>query len=289
MPTPPDPAQMTTSLRSISSSTLTTASARALDRQPLERPRGPTSGVSRNGSVTTGASTPRFEPARPGSAGCGARSCAASAAVQRLARGRRAGAVHRRHGLGLGAAEALGQHPVDQHGGELHPELRPRSRSSRSIVSFTGISSASATATTAVSAGVGHELVDPVRRGCGSGRRARCPRRCGARAAAPPVAGGGRVHDRHVVRGCRAPSRRSSWASSQILPSVTSSASPGAAAVRYWKMRLLLSRPARRAGVQLEPQPLLLGVVGVDRDRGQVRRPPRVSLKPAGAHAERSR
>ena len=32
--------------------------------------------------------------------------------------------------------------------------------------------------------------------------------------------------------------RRSSWASSQIFPIVTSSRMPGAAAAKYWKKRL---------------------------------------------------
>ena len=67
----------------------------------------------------------------------------------------------------------------------------------------------------------------------------------GARARAASRARG-RWRARPRSRGrTRPPSvRRSSWARSQTLPIVTSSVSPGAAAVRYWKTRLPPSSPA---------------------------------------------
>ena len=128
-------------------------------------------------------------------------------------------------------------------------------------------------------------VVDGQRLAADRARPGRRRRRCAARAASR---GRGRWRGRPRSPGrTAAPSvRRSSWASSQTLPIVTSSASPGAAAVRYWKIRLPPSSAGQRARVQLVAQPLLLGALGVDRDAEQARR--HLGLAVAGAGLRRT-
>ena len=70
------------------------------------------------------------------------------------------------------------------------------------------------------------------------------------------------------------PARGSSWARSHTFPIVTSSVSPGAAAVRYWN-RLLPPSARQRARLQLVAEPLALGLLRVHGHGRQLRHEPR--------------
>ena len=204
--------------------------------------------------------------------------CAARAAVlgQRGAQRPRAPRRPRSPSAASSRARLVGAEALGQHARSPPPRRRPcpaRRAAARwsSIVSFTGISSGSATATT------------PVRLGSrrnssmiGAWRRigpTRAMSREGARRAQhrQPVAGGGRVHDHEVVRRRRSV-RRWSCASSQILPIVTSSCRPGRGRGRSTgRSRLPPSRPAERPDCSWWRSYSSMRALGIDRHAEEAR------------------
>ena len=118
----PIPAQITTSFRAIRF--VHAHSLRSTSAESVSMSSGPSSGVSRNGRLATGASTPRLS--RRTCERCDrVRFVGGQRRLEGRPRGRAAGAVHGRHRLGLGPDEALGQHCVHEDPGQVHAQLVP--------------------------------------------------------------------------------------------------------------------------------------------------------------------
>src|SRR4051794_2708607 len=192
-------------------------------------------GAETNGSVTTGARARRRS--RASWARCArARACAVRAART----GGDGGAV--RSARTSAASKRSGSRPLATTRPTPTPTV-PRSDASSASVSFTGISSGRATATTPVCAG--SDSIASMIRPCRAMRpitAASANVRGAERTATPcPVAGASNTTRSYG----EAPGvRRSSCASSHTLPTVKSSRSPGVAAAKYENPRLCSSTSA---------------------------------------------
>ena len=199
-----------------------------------------------------------------------ARRCSDSAARERRARPRALPAAVRapRSARASAAREALGVERVHHHGVDVHAHLLAQPAAELDRLVHRHLLRQRHRHHAGALGSVMKASIWPAWRAIGP-TRAMSPNVRGVRSIAEPVAGGRGVQDHQVVGRVRR-LRRSSCASSQTLPIVASSRTPGAAAAKYSKIRLWNSRPASA----LEPTWSLRysssASLRVDRDRPEV-------------------